>query len=139
MRDIDARLYADAISLNPQVVILQTGYNDAAANLSADEFYTRLARMVADIRRTSSVVLMSPQYTPRSPATLPAFLAAMDRVSAEQSVPIIDRYGYMKQRIDGGLVAFSDVLFSDNLHPNDAMYRCTAQIAAELIGTASLR
>lgn len=136
LSQMQARLQRDVLDLNPQVVILQTGTIEAisAQNSAAiDDFRARLRAVVSGLKSRTAVVLMNSQHYPSQPANYTAYQAVLDDVSAEQKVALIDRYALMKSWIDSNAFSFSQILASDLFHPNDFTYRCTAQIAADLL------
>ncbi len=138
LSDIDARLNTDAKALNPQIVILQTGYNDSNAGVTSANFYSRLTRMVTDLKPASPVILMNAQFLGAPSSALQDILSAMERVSSEQNVPLFDRYSFMRAQVQSGRATVRDLLASDVLHPNDLMQRCTAQILVDFITNASI-
>ena len=77
-------------------------------------------------------MLLDGQHYPGEPAIYRAYQDAMEQVSAEQNVPIFDRYSLMKSWIDSGKYQYSDILAGDSFHPNDFTYHCMAQVVSEL-------
>lgn len=133
---IEERIQRDLLNFAPQLVILQTGTNDAISAQNAaglDDFRSRLRALVSRLRPQMSVVLLNGQHFPTQPALYVPFQDVFEQVSAEQNVPLIDRYTLMKSWIDTGTYKFSDILASDSFHQNDFTNRCLAQIASELI------
>jgi acyl-CoA thioesterase-1 len=138
----EARIDRDAVSLKPQLIILQMGTNDAIGGPSTDDrsaFSTRLNSLVARLKLVSSVVLLNGQYYPTQPSNYDDYQNAIDQVSRDQGVAVIDRYALMKSWILSGKYKFTEVLAPDQFHPNDFTYRCMGQIAAELVTKSTVR
>ena len=131
-----ARLQEDALRLQPQLVILQAGTNDANAgqnDAALADYAQRLELVVAQLKRTGAVVLMTSQHFPNEPAILRRYQDAMAEVAVRQNVPLFDRHKLMKHWIDAGIYGYSDILAGDRFHPNDLTYRCMADVMADLI------
>jgi acyl-CoA thioesterase-1 len=138
----EARIEKDAISLQPQLIILQVGTNDSIVGPSAADmiaFTNRLQSLVARLKPISSVVLMNGQYYPDAPSNYEEYQAAIDEVSSSQNVAVFDRYAMMKNWIVTGKYSFKEILAGDRFHPNDFTYRCMGEIAAELVTTSVVR
>jgi len=133
----EARIERDAIAFHPQLIILQVGTNDAFNGTTLAEraeFINRLSLLIVRLKPISKIVLMNSQYFSTGPQeNLEAYQSAIDQVSADQSIPLIDRYDLMRSWILSGKYTFQDILASDAFHPNDFTYRCMGQIAAELV------
>ncbi|MHA0337015.1 SGNH/GDSL hydrolase family protein [Sphingomonas aquatilis] len=133
--DIQARLQRDALDLRPQLVVLQSGTNDANG-LQSDEMVTaykqRLRDVVIEIRKTSQVLLMNGQHYPNEPVFYTKYIKVMDDISSELNIPIFDRYGLMKSWIDSKKYGYNDILFADMLHPNDFTYKCMGDVVADV-------
>lgn len=130
---IEARLDRDVLSLQPQVVILQTGLSDALSGSSTADYYAGLTRVVKKLKKNSSVILMNSQAYPGEPSNLMSILTTLNTVAAEQNTPVIDRYGLFSSAIYRNLVKIEDILASDKMHNNDLGYECMGKISAELI------
>lgn len=132
--DIQARLQHDALDLRPQLVILQTGTNDANG-MQSDEmvalYKSRLKNVINSLKKTSQVLLINGQHYPNEPAFYEKYIQTTNDVSVELNVPLFDRYGMMKSWIDSKVYKFSDILHSDLLHPNDFTYKCMGDVLAE--------
>ncbi|WP_254606394.1 SGNH/GDSL hydrolase family protein [Sphingomonas bacterium] len=134
LRGTQSRLQTDVIDLHPRLVILQAGTNDAASPLDSDlQAYTdRLRSVVSQLKGVAQVVLMNGQHYATEPAIYSRYVDAMETVSAEQNIPIFDRYGLMKSWVDTGTYKYADILASDSFHPDDFTYHCMGQVMAEL-------
>ena len=134
---IEARLDRDVLSLQPQVVLLQTGLSDALSGTSTADYYAGLTRVVKKLKKNSSVILMNSQLYPGEPSNHLGILSILNTVSAEQNVPVVDRYGIFSNAINKNFVKIEDILASDKIHNNDLGYQCMGKISAELIITAT--
>ena len=136
---VQDRLQRDALSLNPQVVILQVGVNDALAQPNqggVDAFRSNLTVMVEQIKGVAPVIIVTGQNFPFQPAYYESYMVAMNQVADRQHVAVFDRFYLMKNIIASGNYSFSSLLASDNFHPNDVMHRCMGKVLAELISTS---
>jgi lysophospholipase L1-like esterase len=138
LADIQARLQHDALSLAPQLVILQVGVNDALTQPSqagVEAFQASLADTVSQIKAVAPVLIVTGQYFPSQPAFYESYMVAMLQVGSQQHVAVFDRYYLMKNAIASGQYSFASLLAADNFHPNDVMHRCTGQVLADLIAS----
>lgn len=132
----EARLKRDVLDLDPQVVVLQTGTNDAINAQGAaalDDFRARLRSVVSGLKSTVPVILMNGQHYPTQPPNYLQFQNVIAEISAEQDVPLFDRYGLMQSWIDSRTYTFSQILAPDAFHPNDFTYRCMAEVIFDLV------
>jgi acyl-CoA thioesterase I len=138
-----ARFERDVIAEHPQLVLWQTGANDAMRGVEAREFAATLEAGLAQLERAGiEVVLLSPQYV-RQVASAPnarAILERMTAIAATARVPLFKRYEIMERvaAVDPG--AIDRMLDPDRLHLNDLGYRCLATqldgSMAKLLGSA---
>lgn len=133
-----ARLDDDVIALHPQLVIWQTGANDALRGVAAEKFRAIVGEGVARLHAAGiDVVLMDNQRVPRLLA-LP-LAARLNRVLADIAAAgdaaLFSRDALMQQWADaqGSLVAY---VAHDGLHMNDLGYACTADALAHVIADA---
>lgn len=135
-----ARFPTDVLAEKPDLVIWQTGTNDAISGLPVDHFAQALARGLAELRAEGAdVILMTPQYAPRfnAVAGAGAYLDAMRKTAAAAGVPLFDRYAPSKAWLADRHFADAPVLTIDGLHQSDAGYHCVAVLlAAFLTGQA---
>lgn len=140
-RDMLERLYTDAVDLGPQLVIWQTGVNDAINHVPVDQFADTL-RQGIDLLREHGIdaILMDMQYYPAS-ARLPHYgdyLDAMREVAREKQVPIFRRFDLMKYWLTSGEFELGQLLSGDGLHMVDRSYYCLALELSDAI-VAELR
>jgi acyl-CoA thioesterase-1 len=128
-----ARLDADVIAENPDLVLWQVGTNALLRNIplepnSLREGITRMKRIGADI------VLIDPQFAPRYIATTDAerMVSIISAVSAAAHVGIFHRFALMRRWHEVERLPLNTFLSWDGLHMNDWGYACFAKS----IGTA---
>ena len=89
----------------PTLVIWQTGTVDAMRSVDPDDFHAALDEGVAALQNAGAdVVLMNPQYSPRTETmiSVPPYLDNMRLVAQQHDVPLFDRFAIMRQWNDTG-------------------------------------
>jgi hypothetical protein len=89
----------------PTLVIWQTGTVDAMRSVDPDDFRAAVDEGVAALQNAGAdVVLMNPQYSPRTETmiSVPPYLDNMRLVAQQHDVPLFDRFGIMRQWNDAG-------------------------------------
>jgi lysophospholipase L1-like esterase len=136
---VRSRLQRDALGMNPQLVVLQVGVNDAASQptqAGVDAFRANFSDIVSEIKRHSQLIIVTGQHYERQPSYYEDYMNAMVQVAGQQNVAVFDRYVLMKKLISSGKYSFSSLLASDLFHPNDVMHQCTGKVLAELISAS---
>ena len=135
--DMVMRLDKDVIASKPDIVIWQTGSNDALRHVPLDRFEQKTRAGIAAIRATGSiVVLMEPQWCVALEKTGAAdrFRDAVRKIGADMGVTVIRRSDLMHDWIRSGLLTMPEMLSPDGLHMRDAGYRMLAgRAAAEVL------
>lgn len=131
-----ARFEKDVYANKPDLVVFQTGMNDAIQGRNADQYRKELQGALNDLKAHGlNVALMSNQYGGPSGYTANPLTLVLDQVNKEEAVsrgiPIIDRYTLFKSLQDQGVNVASTYYIPDALHANDEGYR--------LITTCALR
>jgi lysophospholipase L1-like esterase len=131
-----ARRVPDVIVDNPDLVIFQTGTNDALREVPLDRFVA-LTRDGLDAFRAVGidVMLMEPQHC-KAIADAPhgtAYVQAVRDLGAEYRVPVNRRYELMRGWLDSGRFRYADIVTDDDLHMADAGYAALARAVAEQI------
>jgi acyl-CoA thioesterase I len=134
-----ARLDADVIAENPDMVLWQVGTNALLRNIplkpnSLREGMTRMKRIGADI------VLIDPQFAPKYIATTDAerVVSIISAVSAAAHVGIFHRFALMRRWHEIDRLPLDTFLSWDGLHMNDWGYACFAKSIGTAITTALL-
>ncbi|WP_147080192.1 SGNH/GDSL hydrolase family protein [Methylobacterium haplocladii] len=128
-----ARLDRDVIGEHPDLVIWQTGSNDALRGIALDHFRDETLTAVRRIREAGiDVVLMEPQWCPRFDATPGAyrFRDAVREIGETLDVPVIRRSTLMRDWIGQAKLTHSELFSADGLHMADRGYDLLAQAAA---------
>ena len=135
--DMMNRLDKDAISSRPDIVIWQTGSNDALRHVPIDRFEQKTRAGIAAFRKAGiAIVLMEPQWCPalERSGSADLFRNAVRKIGADMHVTVIRRSDLMHDWIRAGLVTMTDMLSADGLHMRDAGYRMLAgRVAAEIL------
>ena len=129
-----ARMKREVEDHKPDLVVWQVGTNDAIRKVDLDSFKACLRRTLAWLNEQRiDVVLVDPQYGDKltRDAHYEATVAALAEVAREMRVLLVDRFEAMRElskaRGDGYY------LTGDDLHLNDAGYRCMAEQLARAI------
>lgn len=134
-----ARLEQRLASVPYDLVIWQVGTNDALAGADTTEFRSLLRRGIAAARAARvEIVLLNQQLFPgiKDPARYEAFVQAVAEVARDERVPVIDRYGLMRDWRAGGEANLLAGLSGDHFHMGDAGYACLGQVIAGDIASA---
>jgi acyl-CoA thioesterase I len=121
-------------------VIWQVGTNDAIAGVDETLFRATVESGVAAARAARvPLVLIDPQFTVKCPdaARYERYVSIVDKVGAENHVPVLSRYAVMKGWREKYAKARESLLSGDGLHMNDLGYRCLAHALAEAIEDAA--
>ncbi len=135
--DIDnmiARFPKDVFAEKPDLVIWQTGTNDAIDHMPIARFRGLLGLGLRDLRtRGIDVILMTPQYAPQftGVAGYADYLDAMRDAAAAAKVPVFDRFDPSRHWSTDLHFADSPVLTKDGLHQTGVGYHCVALLLAD--------
>jgi len=133
--DMMLRLSA-VIDDKPDLVIWQTGSNDALRAVPVDHFIADTRDGILRMRSAGiDVMLMEPQLSERLRKTEhpDAFRAALRALGQEMGVPVIRRYDLMQQWLASGQLTYEQMMSGDSLHMTDGGYQHLAQAVADLI------
>ena len=138
LRDIVARAPRDVFALNPNVVVVQTGTNDAMQNVPVARYQRQLQQFVDTLQaRRIQVVLVDNQYLPAQvgSAEYAAIQKATHDVARLNHVSLVSRYTLSETIQARTHLRPQDLLAADGFHPNDLMHACTARaIEVTLLG-----
>jgi len=84
----------------PTLVVWQTGTVDAMRSIDPDDFRTAINEGVVAMQKAEAdVVLINPQYSPRTETmiSVPPYLDNMRAVAQQRDVPLFDRFAIMHQ------------------------------------------
>ena len=138
LRDIVARASRDVFALNPNVVVVQTGTNDAMQNVPVARYQRQLQQFVDRLQaRHIRVILVDNQYLPAQvgSAEYIGIQKATHDVAHLNHVSLVSRYGLSEAIQAQTHMQPGDLLAADGFHPNDLMHACTARaIEVTLLG-----
>jgi lysophospholipase L1-like esterase len=89
----------------PTLVIWQTGTVDALRSIDPDDFRTAVDEGLVALQNTGAdVILMNPQYSPRTEMmiSIPPYVDSLRAVAQQHEVPLFDRFAIMHQWNDQG-------------------------------------
>jgi lysophospholipase L1-like esterase len=134
------RFERDVLPYHPQLVIWQTGSNQALRSGNIKEFVATMREGINRLKAAHvDVVLMDPQFAPRVLAR-PLHLFIVDSIGAvanETKVAVFHRFAVMRHWIWSGQYKIEDIISSDGLHMNDVSYSCIARLLADSLVAAT--
>lgn len=142
VRQMMVRLEKDVIAEDPDLVIWQTGTNDALRKVDLGQFEAMTEEGVRRIRDSGAdVMFIEPQYLPQDkPGSFYArYIQEIRAIGRDNKVPVLLRHDAMAHWAKSGAIAGSALLSADGLHMTDASYRCLAELAADAIQPAVAR
>jgi acyl-CoA thioesterase I len=133
--DFQRRL-PDAISDRPDLLIFQTGTNDAIRSVPLARF-EELTREALRLFASAGidVVLMDLQFS-RAVTEAPGYMDYIDllhRLGDEYHLPVIRRFDLMQEWLAKGLMTATEMVTEDDLHMGDKGYAELARAAARTI------
>ena len=135
-----SRFERDVLPYRPQLVIWQTGSNQALRNADVEGFSGTIREGISRLQAArSDVVLMDPQFAPRVLARPlhPLIVESIGAVANDMNVAVFPRFAVMRHWITSGQYKVEDVISSDGLHMNDVSYSCIARLLAASIAAAA--
>jgi len=139
-RHMIARIDKDVLARNPQLVIWQTGVNDAIKGVPIADFRAQL-RVGMDRFRAAGVdvVLIDQQYYPRFKKVKdgPLYMAAIRDVGAQYGAPVLQRYRIMQHLLESAQFTTATLLSADQFHLNDRSYDCLGHLLAQSLRSAA--
>jgi acyl-CoA thioesterase I len=135
-----ARFEDNVLPYRPQLVIWQTGTNQALRTGDIGGYVDTIREGISRLKATSAdVVLMDPQFSPRVLArpTHPFIVDSISAVAHDMNVAVFRRFAVMQHLISSGQYKIEDIISSDGLHMNDASYGCIAHLLADSLVAAA--
>ncbi len=118
----------------PAVVIWQTGTVDAIRRVDPEDFRSAIEQGVtAVLDADSDVILMNPQYSPRTESMIEVqpYADAMRFTAMQHEVPLFDRFAVMRQW--GELGTFDLLDPTKKTDVAERVHQCVAELLADLI------
>ncbi len=135
-----ARFDKDVFAERPDLVIWQTGTNNALSDDKAEEARDLVMTGIGRLQAAGiDVILMSPQYAPsfnRRQRNL-LHVEAIRSAGRDAGVAVFRRFEIMQYWLASGQMTLDEMLSPDGLHLNDLSYGCVANQMAELIDHAT--
>jgi hypothetical protein len=107
----------------PTLVVWQTGTVDAVRSVDPEDFRTAVDEGVVALQEAGAdVILMNPQYSPRTETmiSVPPYLDNMRVVAQRHEVPLFDRFAIMRHWAESGefdlFSAFHGVELAKRVH-----------------------
>ncbi|WP_072394086.1 GDSL-type esterase/lipase family protein [Hyphomicrobium sp. CS1GBMeth3] len=138
-RQMLSRIDKDVAPHTPELVIWQTGVNDAIRGVPIDTYKQQLRTGIERFRKLGAdVLLIDHQFYPRFAKLKngPLYVASMRDVAAEFSVPVVKRFAIMKHLIESAQFTTATLLSPDQFHLNDKSYDCLGRLLAQSIRAA---
>jgi acyl-CoA thioesterase I len=135
-----ARFERDVLPYRPQLVIWQTGSNQALRSADIEGYASTIREGISRLKAARiDVVLMDPQFAPRVLARPmhPLIVDSIGAVAKDMNVAVFRRFAVMRHWISSGQYHVGDVISSDGLHMNDVSYSCIARLLADSITAAA--
>jgi acyl-CoA thioesterase-1 len=133
------RFERDVLAYHPQLVIWQTGSNQALRTGDIEEYGETIREGIRRLQAARlDVVLIDPQFAPRLRAR-PIHLPIVDTISEaakDMKVALFRRFAVMRHLISSGQYKQEDIISSDGLHMNDLSYSCIARLLADSLVAA---
>jgi acyl-CoA thioesterase I len=137
-----ARFERDVLPYHPQLVIWQTGSNQALRSEDIEGYSITIREGISRLKAASAdIVLMDPQFAPRLIArpTHQLIVDSIGAVANDMKVAVFRRFAVMRHLISSDQYTIEDIISSDGLHMNDVSYSCIARLLADsLVAAADL-
>jgi len=138
---IDSRLEIDAFSVNPDLVLLQTGMMDAIWGVPLNVLRTVTERTIDRLQaRGIDVVLIDQQRTPGTGESenYLRYVDLIGRIAEERGLPLVRRYEWMSAMLARGVYRYSDMMVSDLVHHSVLGHECIAHLLTVGMTTATV-
>lgn len=139
-RHMLARIDKDVAPHTPQLVIWQTGVNDAVRGVPIDTYRQQLRGGIERFRALGAdVLLIDHQFYPRFAKLKngPLYVSTMRDVAAQLGVPVVKRFAIMKHLIESAQFTTATLLAADQFHLNDRSYDCLGRLLAQSLRSAA--
>ncbi len=138
---LDARLESDVLVHAPDLVVLQTGTNDALKRLPFDAVRASTRNTIARLQALGIdvVVLDSQRFPGFGESELYQQYGSLVSVLAESmGVSTARRYEWMTAALETQRYGYGDLITADGLHQSALAHRCTARLLSMGITVAAL-
>lgn len=132
-RHMLARIDKDVAPRHPQLVLWQTGVNDAIKGVPIADYKQQLRTGIERLRKLGAdVVFVDQQFYPsfKKLKDGPLYLDAMREIATDLKVPMVQRYRIMQHLISSAQFTTATLLAPDQFHLNDRAYDCIGRLMA---------
>jgi lysophospholipase L1-like esterase len=139
-RDMVARIDKDVVPQKPQLVLWQTGVNDAIKGVPIEDYKRQLRAGIERFRAMAvDVVMIDQQYSPKFAKLkdAPLYMTALREVAAKYQVPVVQRFAIMQHLIATAQFTTATLLSADQFHLNDQSYDCMGRLLARSLEAAA--
>lgn len=141
-RDMVKRIARDVAVHKPQLVIWQTGVNDAVRGVPLERLKNEMRTGIHDMQSAGAdVALIDQQFYPRFKRVKNGqrYLAAVREAGKETGVPVVQRFRIMQHLIKSAQFTPATLLAPDQFHLNDNSYGCLGRLLAKSLRSAAAR
>lgn len=120
----------------PTLVVWQTGTVEAVRSIDVNEMGDALLAGVAALSKAkANVILMDPQYSPRTAALVDfrSYTKYMAWISQSTDAEYFRRYELMRAWVEAGAIAFDDIVTTAQQKTADRAHECIGRALAEMI------
>jgi acyl-CoA thioesterase I len=138
-QDMLERMAGDVLSEKPDIVVWETGTNEAVRGVDVEQFTAAMLDGINQMEAAGvEVVLMNTQYS-RNTARLINFQPyndAMGQVAHIRDLVLFPRYEMMQGWVDRGYVSFDGLTQGEAIKIADTVYDCIGKLLAQNIALA---
>jgi acyl-CoA thioesterase-1 len=130
-----ARLEHDVIDLNPDLVMIQFGLNDAFSGISPEKFENTMVTIVEKLKAgtESEILLLTsvPIMNGHGNFIAEQFYHSILTAADKENVPVVQVHRYWGKKISAG-IDFKKLVQADQVHPTLEGYRLIAEAIMEV-------
>lgn len=130
------RLRTDVLDLDPDLVFVQFGLNDAFSGVAPGRFENTVQAIVDQIRNDTDAEILLITSVPvvyeRMDEIADDFYSRLEAVAGREDLPIVMVHRYWMEKIEAGL-EFRSLVQGDQVHPNVEGYRLMAEAIMETL------
>jgi acyl-CoA thioesterase-1 len=130
------RLKHDVIDMNPDLIFIQFGLNDAYLGISPERFKNTVCAIIdeleAEIAAEMLLITSVPIMREEEDIMAGRFYDRLEWISEEKGLPIARVHTYWKKKISEG-IDFRKLVQADQVHPTVEGYRLMAEAIMEVL------
>lgn len=131
--DLVSRLDADVLSLQPDMVVIGVGTNDAIGNVEPEDFRAQMSTMIDSLKKHNAKVMLllpSPIREKKRGERLVLLNQVHRELAAKYDLPVADAHGLFEQWESEG----KSVLGPDGIHHGPDGFACMAEAVLAGLG-----